>query len=117
MSNDEYSKTTNQVRVSVKSFFLEDQSRPEDAHFVWAYRVRIENTGRQRATASRAGGDVRIHLGHPARHTIGLHDRRLSHDRAGFWREFRRRDPHLQSGQPAPGWPRALKAPALTAHC
>ena len=47
MSDDEYCKTTNNIRVSVKSFFLEDQSRPEDAHYVWAYRVRIENQGRQ----------------------------------------------------------------------
>ena len=28
-----------------RSFFLADQSRPDDNHFVWAYRVRIENQG------------------------------------------------------------------------
>jgi ApaG protein len=44
---DEYTKTTHQVRVTVRSFFLEDQSRPEDSHFVWAYKVRIENRGRR----------------------------------------------------------------------
>lgn len=43
----DYAATTRDVRVSVRSFFLADQSRPEDAHFVWAYRVRIENAGRE----------------------------------------------------------------------
>jgi ApaG protein len=40
-----YEKTTHQIRVSVRSFYLEDQSRPDEGHFVWAYRVRIENQG------------------------------------------------------------------------
>ncbi len=43
----DYAATTRDVRVSVRSFFLADQSRPDDAHFVWAYRVRIENGGRE----------------------------------------------------------------------
>ncbi len=29
----------------MRSFFLEDQSEPADRQYVWAYRVRIENTG------------------------------------------------------------------------
>lgn len=41
----DYAKTTRDVRVSVRSFYLEDQSKPETSHFVWAYRVKIENTG------------------------------------------------------------------------
>jgi len=41
----DYAKTTRGVRVSVRSFYLEDQSQPDDGHFVWAYRVKIENTG------------------------------------------------------------------------
>ena len=41
-----YSKTTRGIRVSVRAFFLEDQSRPEENHYVWAYRVKIENNGR-----------------------------------------------------------------------
>ena len=40
---EDYSKTTAGIRVSVRSFYLEDQSRPEEAHFVWAYRVAIAN--------------------------------------------------------------------------
>ena len=44
---ENYSKITRGVRVSVRSFYLEDQSHPEDGHFVWAYRVRIENHGKE----------------------------------------------------------------------
>lgn len=40
-----YEKTTRAVCVSVRSFYLEDQSRPEEGRFVWAYRVKIENRG------------------------------------------------------------------------
>ena len=43
----EYSLMTRDVRVVVRAFYLEDQSRPEDGHFVWAYKVRIENRGRE----------------------------------------------------------------------
>jgi ApaG protein len=42
---ESYSKTTRSVRVTVRSFYLEDQSQPTDSHYVWAYQVRIENTG------------------------------------------------------------------------
>lgn len=41
-----YSETTNAIRVTVKPIYLEDQSSPADNHFVWAYQVCIENTGR-----------------------------------------------------------------------
>lgn len=44
---DAYSRTTREVCVTVRSFFLADQSQPEDNRFVWAYRVRIENQGKQ----------------------------------------------------------------------
>ncbi len=44
--NDDYSLTTRDIRVSVRAFFLADQSRPEDGRFMWAYRIRIENRGR-----------------------------------------------------------------------
>jgi ApaG protein len=42
---DDYSTTTRGVCVSVRSFYLADQSKPDDNHFVWAYRVKIENRG------------------------------------------------------------------------
>jgi ApaG protein len=43
---EEYSQTTRGVRVTVRSFFLEDQSAPEEARYVWAYRIRIDNHAR-----------------------------------------------------------------------
>jgi ApaG protein len=42
-----YSEVTREIRVTVRPFFLEDQSSPEEMHFVWAYHVRIENQGPQ----------------------------------------------------------------------
>ena len=44
---DPYSKTTRDVRVSVRSFFLADQSRPDEGKFMWAYHIQIENLGRE----------------------------------------------------------------------
>ena len=41
----DYTATTKSMRVSVRSFYLADQSRPDDSQYVWAYRVRIENLG------------------------------------------------------------------------
>ena len=45
--SDNYSATTRDIRVSVRSFFLADQSRPDEGKFMWAYRIRIENRGRE----------------------------------------------------------------------
>lgn len=40
-----YSETTRSIRVTVKPIYLEDQSEPEENHYVWAYHVLIENQG------------------------------------------------------------------------
>ncbi|MGH6952770.1 MAG: Co2+/Mg2+ efflux protein ApaG [Alphaproteobacteria bacterium] len=40
-----YEANTRAIKVTVKPFYLEDQSSPDDNHFVWAYQVRIENQG------------------------------------------------------------------------
>jgi len=40
-----YYATTQKIEVSVEPFYLEDQSDPEEGHFVFAYRVKIENHG------------------------------------------------------------------------
>lgn len=40
-----YSRTTRHITISVDPVYLEDQSSPTDNHYVWAYRVRIENNG------------------------------------------------------------------------
>jgi ApaG protein len=44
---EDYSAITRGIRVNVRSFYLEDQSKPEDSRFVWAYRVRITNQGQE----------------------------------------------------------------------
>ena len=40
-----YSETTHSITVTVEPTFLEDRSSPADHHYVWAYKVRIENKG------------------------------------------------------------------------
>jgi ApaG protein len=44
-TREDYALTTRGVTVRVRSFYLDDQSSPDDNRFVWAYRVRIENHG------------------------------------------------------------------------
>jgi ApaG protein len=41
----DYQATTRAIRVSVRVFYLADQSKPDEGNFMWAYRVRIENQG------------------------------------------------------------------------
>jgi len=40
-----YSETTHDIKVTVRPFYLADQSQPSESRFVWAYKVRIENLG------------------------------------------------------------------------
>lgn len=40
-----YSAVTREIRVQVEPIYLDDQSEPDDAQYVWAYRVQIENEG------------------------------------------------------------------------
>ncbi|MGB0684128.1 MAG: Co2+/Mg2+ efflux protein ApaG [Magnetovibrionaceae bacterium] len=40
-----YEEITQAIRVTVQPFYLNEQSSPEDNHFVWAYHVKIENQG------------------------------------------------------------------------
>lgn len=40
-----YCETTKSIKVSVNPVYLEDQSSPVEAHYVWAYQVKIENLG------------------------------------------------------------------------
>ncbi|QHC35459.1 Co2+/Mg2+ efflux protein ApaG [Komagataeibacter xylinus] len=40
-----FEATTDRVRVVVQTFWLDDQSEPDEHRYVWAYRVRIENHG------------------------------------------------------------------------
>jgi ApaG protein len=41
-----FTEVTRNVRVTVRAFFLADQSEPERSRYVWAYRVSIANEGR-----------------------------------------------------------------------
>ena len=47
MDSSVYAQTTAAIKVIVEPFYLEEQSAPEDNHFVWAYHVRIENNGQK----------------------------------------------------------------------
>ena len=38
-----YTKTTKKISITVNPYYLEDQSEPEDQHYVWAYQVTINN--------------------------------------------------------------------------
>ena len=42
-----YEAETRGIRVEVRPLFLDDQSSPAENRFVWAYRVRVENKGRE----------------------------------------------------------------------
>ena len=39
-----YSKTTNGITVTVRPYFLDDQSSPQENHYVWAYQINIINS-------------------------------------------------------------------------
>jgi ApaG protein len=42
-----YRETTAGITVTVKPYYLEEQSEPDEQRFVWAYHVRIENNGQR----------------------------------------------------------------------
>jgi len=44
---DHYRAVTRDIEVQVRSYYLEDQSEPEEGHYVWAYKVTIANGGRE----------------------------------------------------------------------
>ena len=40
-----YTAVTREIRVSVRAFYLDDQSDPARGQYVWAYRIEIANEG------------------------------------------------------------------------
>lgn len=44
---EEYRAVTGSIEVTVRTYFLEDQSDLEQGPWVWAYQVRIANGGRE----------------------------------------------------------------------
>jgi ApaG protein len=45
-----YQCTTRDIRVTVRPEYLEEQSKPDDNYFVWAYSIVIENLGAETVT-------------------------------------------------------------------
>src|SRR3989304_4760644 len=42
-----YVRVTRDIKVLVEPNYLDDQSSPEDNCYAWAYRIRIENKGKE----------------------------------------------------------------------
>lgn len=42
-----YTKTTNQIKITVQPHYLDQQSEPGDNRFIWAYTIQMENNGKQ----------------------------------------------------------------------
>ena len=42
-----YSKTTKKISITVNPYFLDEQSEPDDQHYVWAYQVTINNLSKE----------------------------------------------------------------------
>ncbi|MDR3526595.1 MAG: Co2+/Mg2+ efflux protein ApaG [Rhizomicrobium sp.] len=42
-----YERVTRGIRVAVEPSYLDDQSDPDEDHFLWSYTVTIENTGNE----------------------------------------------------------------------
>ena len=40
-----YSETTRSIKITVRPFYLDQHSEPNESRYVWAYHVRIENEG------------------------------------------------------------------------
>ena len=41
----EYVQTTRDILITVKTYYLDEQSSPEKSHYVFAYEIKIENQG------------------------------------------------------------------------
>ena len=42
-----YDNTTRDIKINVEPIYLEDESIPEDSIYVWAYKIKIKNTGHE----------------------------------------------------------------------
>lgn len=54
---------TNNIVVRVRTFFLEDESAPEENRYVWAYKVAVENHGRFTVQLLRRSWEITDGLG------------------------------------------------------
>ncbi len=55
---DDYCAVTRGIRITVRSFYLEDQSKPDEGRYVWAYRIRIANEGAETVQLLRRSWNV-----------------------------------------------------------
>lgn len=44
-----FTRTTRHIKVTVIPTYLEEQSDPQEHHFVWAYAIQLENMGQETA--------------------------------------------------------------------
>ncbi len=44
---DGYVEETRAIRVTVRSFYVPDKSDPDEGSYFWAYKIKIENLGRE----------------------------------------------------------------------
>ncbi|MFN3233481.1 MAG: Co2+/Mg2+ efflux protein ApaG [Alphaproteobacteria bacterium] len=59
-----YNAVTNDISVTVNPIFIEEQSDPDEGHFVWAYQVSIENQGRETVQLISRYWNITDGLGH-----------------------------------------------------
>jgi ApaG protein len=45
-----YERITRGIKIAVRPQYLENQSKPDEGHFVWAYTITVENHGRETVT-------------------------------------------------------------------
>ncbi len=67
MEPPEYEATTRRIRVRVRAVYLDDQSDPDEGRYVWAYRVAIENHGRETVQLLRRTWHITDATGHTKR--------------------------------------------------
>jgi ApaG protein len=46
-NNRIYKSVTHDIGVSVEPFYLDQESVPDESHYVWGYQVQIENFGKE----------------------------------------------------------------------
>ena len=45
-----YERITRGIKIAVRPQYLENQSKPDEGHFVWDYTITVENHGRETVT-------------------------------------------------------------------
>ncbi len=62
--NQDFTATTHGITVVVRTFYLPEQSRPADFHFVWAYHITIINGGSKKVQLLRRTWRITDETGH-----------------------------------------------------